>query len=511
MTDPGSLGPRGAGRVLQNGLIVWGRIAGTTLATILTTRFVLTALGVEAYGVFVATVAIPLALSFLTGAMQVNTQRALAMTAAVPGNRQRIFNATLGLHLGVAVVILLVGELTSGWVLRQVLLIPAPLLVPAEQVLRLTFVAAALGALLAPYEALLQADERFAVFAVLDVLRAVALMLASLWLMSHDGDRLVAYGWAAALTTIGAAMLGALIAARDHPELRLRLGLFFDAEFFRTQTQLFGWTLFGSSSSVARNQGMAIVVNMFFGPIGSAAYAVGNQIQNALRQLSGAISSVLAPRIFRIEASGQRERMVNAALASCRFSSLVAMALAVPLLAEHEMILALWLGTPPHMAGVVTMLLIVGFLIDQMSAPAGTAHLAVGSIARYQLVCGSLTIAFLPLAYFAGSQGAGLTLILSLLAGMTGIVAWLRIALLAPHAQGTVGRWLSNVVLSVLTAAAPAAIAALTIVMLLPPGPVRLVLTVALSGAALLASGYLFGLTTEEREALASLLARWRA
>lgn len=510
MADSGRPGPRGAGRVLQNGLIVWGRIAGTTLATILTTRFVLSALGIEAYGVFVATVAIPLALSFMTGAMQINSQRALAMVPTAPGSRQRVFNATLGLHLGVALVILLTGELAGGWVLRQVLVIPDPLLAPAERVLRLTFFAAALGAFLAPYEALLQADERFAIFAVLDVMRAVALMAASLWLMSHEGDRLVAYGWASALTSVSAAVLGALIAARSHPELRIRLGLFFDAEIFRTQTRLFSWTLFGSFSSVARNQGMAIVVNIFFGPIGSAAYAVGNQIQSALRQLSGAISSVLAPRIFRTEASGQRERMVTAALASCRLSSLVAMIFAVPLLAEIDMLLALWLGTPPQMAQIVAILLIAGFLIDQLSAPVGMAHLAVGSIARYQVVCGSLTIAFLPLAYVMGAEGAGLALILSLLAGITGILAWTRIALLEPHSPGAVGRWISNVVLPVLAAAAPAGFAALTIVLLLPPGPVRFVVTALLSGAVLLASGLRFGLATEERAALATLLARWR-
>jgi O-antigen/teichoic acid export membrane protein len=510
MTDPGGLGPRGAGRVLQNGLIVWGRIAGTTLATILTTRFVLAALGVEAYGVFVAAVAIPLALSFMTGAMQTNSQRALAMTPAAPGNRQRIFNATLGLHLGVALVVLVAGELAGGWVLRHVLVIPDPLLAQAEQVLRLTVVASALGAFLAPYEALLQADERFAVFAILDVLRAAALMAASLWLMSYGGERMVAYGWATALTTGGAAMLGALIAARGHPDLRIRLRLFFDAEIFRTQTRLFSWTLFGSVSSVTRNQGMVIVVNILFGPVGSAAYGVGNQLLSALRQLSGAISTVLAPRIFRIAAHGQRERMVNAALASCRLSSLVAMTFAVPLLAEIDMLLALWLGTPPQMAEIVAMLLIVGFLIDQLSAPVGMAHLAVGSIARYQLVCGSLTIAFLPLAYVMGAEGAGLALILSLLAGMTGIVAWARIALLEPHSPGALSRWISNVVRPVLAAAAPAGIAALTIVLLLPPGPVRLVLTGVLSGAVLLASGLRFGLTSEERAALATLLARWR-
>jgi O-antigen/teichoic acid export membrane protein len=471
---------------------------------------VLAALGVEAYGAFVATVAIPLALSFLTGAMQINSQRALAMAAAVPGNRQRIFNANLGLHLGVALVVLLAGQLAGGWVMRHVLVIPDPLLAQAEQVLKLTVAAAALGAFLAPYEALLQADERFAIFAILDVLRATALMAASLWLMSYEGERLVAYGWATALTTGGAALLGALFAARNHPELRIRFRLFFDAEIFSKQTRLFSWTLFGSASSVARNQGMVIVVNIFFGPVGSAAYGVGNQLLSALRQLSGAINTVLAPRIFRIEAHGQREQMVNAALASCRLSSLVAITFAVPLLAEIDMLLALWLGTPPQMAEIVAMLLIIGFLIDQLSAPLGMAHLAVGSIARYQLVCGSLTIAFLPLAYVMGAEGAELALILSLLAGMTGIVAWARVALLEPHSPGAISRWISNVVLPVLTATAPAAITALTIIALLPPEPVRLVLTAILSGAVLLASGVRFGLATEERAALATLLARWR-
>ena len=511
MADEGGGGTGGASRILANAVIVWGRIAITTIATLLTTRFVLEALGVEAFGVLFATVAIPLFLSFLTGAMQVNTQRALAMATDLPGVRQRIFNGTLGLHLGVALVLLVIGGFAGGWLLRTVMVVPEPLLAPAETVLRVSIAAAALGAFLAPYEAFRQADERFAMFAIIDVVRALALMGASLWLLSYDGERIIAYGWAMALTAGGAAVVGALLTAKGHPELRIRPDLLVDTEIFRTQMRLFGWTLVGSASAVARNQGMAIVVNIFFGPVGSAAYTVGNQLLSAIRQLSGAISGVLAPRIFRIEAQGQRDRMITNSLASCRLSSLVALTLGLPLAAEIDTVLALWLETPPNLAGTVAILLIVGFLIDQLSIPIGVAHLAVGAIARYQLIVGSLAIASLPIAVTMGALGAGLPTILSCLAMMTLVVAWIRVELLEPHAPSAVRRWISAVVLPVIATGTAPLIGALAIIGLLPQGEGRLLLTFAVFSVLLLWSAYRFGLMSAERLALNALLARWRA
>lgn len=497
------------GRIFRNGLIVWARIAGSTLATILTVRFVLSALGIEAFGVFAATVAIPLGLGFLTAAMQVNSQRALAMAGGIPGERQRIFNAILGLHLGVAAALVLSGAAIGQWMLNSVLVIPDSLGESARVVLVVTLAAAALGAVLSPYEALLQSDERFGVFALMDVLRAGSLLLASIWLGGFGGDRLAAYGWASAATTAGAALMGAVIASHRYAEARIRPRLLFDAGFCRRQMRLFSWTLFGSFSTVARNQGIVIVVNVFFGPVGSAAYGIGNQLQGALRQLSGAVATVLAPRIYRIEASGQRQRMIDASLASCRIATLVAIAFAIPLLAEVHALLGLWLGTPPPLTDIVVSLLVAGLLVDQLSAPVGTAHLAVGSIARYQLMCGLVAIAFVPVSYVAGRAGADLAFILAVLVLMSALITWLRIWLLESHSPGVSRSWLVSSVMPALAAAAPAALVAAAVVALLPPGPVRILITGAASGAAMLVSGVRFGLARNERAALGAELARW--
>ena len=56
-------------RITLNVIVLWARVIVVTISGVLTTRYALTALGIDAFGVYVTTVALPLALSFLTGAM----------------------------------------------------------------------------------------------------------------------------------------------------------------------------------------------------------------------------------------------------------------------------------------------------------------------------------------------------------------------------------------------------------------------------------------------------------
>jgi O-antigen/teichoic acid export membrane protein len=475
----------------------------------LSTRFAFQALGVDAFGVYTATAGLPLMLGFITGAMSVATQRML-VTGLIDTamDRQRLFNACLGPHLTIALVLALVGETLGTMMLDHALRIPADMHEQARIVLHVNVAAMALGALLAPYEALLQARERFALFAGLEILRACTVLAGSYWLLDYSGDRLVGYAFVQTVAAAGVALLGAGLTARQWPEARLRPSLLVDRSELRRRWSLFSWTIFGSLAVTARNQGFAVLANVFFGPTASAAFGVGNQILGALRQLSTAVSQAVAPRIYKIEASGERSRMVETALLASKYSSLIAAILAVPLLLELNTVLLLWLGSVPDNAEIVVIILASAFLLDQLSFSSGVAHLAIGHLARYQLVCGLIAISALPIGYVVGDFGGGISTILSILVATSGAVAVMRVVLLESYAPGVTMDWVLTTIAPSVLGFGTGLLAGYGVVGMAEPGLFRVVMTTAASTAALLAAICIAGLSPLEKRAFRALLPR---
>lgn len=492
-----------------NTLYLWGRLVVTLGATVLATRFALEALGVEAFGVFVAVAGLPMILTFLTGAMLATTQRMLSVemnkTDAAPA---QIFNTSLGLHGGVALLIAVAGEVGGQWMLRHILDVPPDLREGAALAMRVVVAGAALGAFLAPYEALFRVHERFGLFAVLEMLRAFVLLWGSWVLLDYAGDRLVGYAVVQAVSTMGAALLGAAIVAWRIPTSRIRPGAMVDTARMGAQLGLFSWTVFGSFAAIARIQGLVILANALFGPSASAALGVGNQVVSVLRQFSTTVDSVLAPQIYRIEGSGDRAGMIGAALLACKYSTAVALALAVPLMIEVQTVLTLWLGTPPPGAVIAVMGLSAALILDQLSHASGTAHLATGRIARYQILCGGVGIMVLPAGYLIAQQGGTLAHVLLALAGIAALVSALRLVLLEPQGPGVVDGWTRRVVGPMVFAGAASALAGLAVASAMEPGPWRVLVTTAAS-TLVLGAIVLRGLEPEEKVSMAAILP-WR-
>lgn len=476
-------------------------------ATIFSTRFAVKALGIDAFGVFVATAGVALIFAFITGSMTTSTQRILTMgLASDQNNRARVYNACLGPHLVVALLIILIGETVGVWLLNSVLSIPEDLRASARLALRLTIAATALGAFLAPYQALLEAHERFGLFAMLDIFRALILLCGSYWLLSYSGDRLVGYAVVAAGSTGGVVLLGAIIGSIQYPEARMRSHLLFDKQDLRRRWGFFSWTLFGSLSAVARNQGFAILANIYFGPQGSAAFGVANQVLGALRQLSSTVVTVITPRVFKYEATGQRDQMLAAALASSKYASFFAALIGVPLIVEADGLLTLWLGIVPPGASTTLVLLVVAFLFDQLSGSIGVAHLAIGRIAIFQLVCGLIMISAVPIGYAVGVAGGDLAALIYVLVATSVLIAPCRLILLESRAPGVIRKWLYDTVKPSFMVFAAALLAALGVSQIIAPGLERLALTTLTNGVVMAAAVFATGLSTYEKQTLGNWL-----
>ena len=69
---------------------------------------------------------------------------------------------------------------------------------------------------------------------------------------------------------------------------------------------------------VARNQGIAIVINQFFSPIANAAYGIANQVNGILNNFSITFQKALNPQLMQSEGMNDRERLNRLTIVSSK-------------------------------------------------------------------------------------------------------------------------------------------------------------------------------------------------
>lgn len=72
-----------------------------------------------------------------------------------------------------------------------------------------------------------------------------------------------------------------------------------------------GWNFIGASSTVLRDQGGNIVINLFYGPSVNAARGIANQVNGAIMGFVSNFMTALNPQITKSYAAGDRQYMMT--------------------------------------------------------------------------------------------------------------------------------------------------------------------------------------------------------
>ncbi|TOD30333.1 hypothetical protein CGJ69_21985, partial [Vibrio parahaemolyticus] len=165
------------------------------------------------------------------------------------------------------------------------------------------------------------------------------------------------------------------------------------------------WNSFGAICGVARVQGLAVVLNHFFGVYINAVYAIAVQVNGKLKEFSINIMKAFNPRIVKAESKGNRKEMLHLSMLASRFSLLLYSVIALPIFFETDFMLSIWLGDYPD--GVLTFikLFLVLAFVNLTTVGLQTAIQATGDVKAYQSTIGSVLLLTVPLAYIFLSLG----------------------------------------------------------------------------------------------------------
>ena len=409
------------------------------------------------------------------------------------------FNTALLIHTIVPVGCLLAGYPIGVWAIHNFLAIPPDRTTACIWVFRFVCASCFVAMLNVPFQAMYTAKQYIAELTVYGVVTSTLQACFLYYIASHPSDWLVSYSAWTCFIAIVPQIAICLRALAVFPECRINLPYCWSGTRIRQLFSFAGWHAFGAFGAMLRGQGMAILVNKYFGARVNAAMSVANTVNGQSTSLVSAMQGAFTPAIVQACGFGDEDLMRRMAYRACKFGMLLALIFILPLAIEIDNVMRLWLKTPPPYTAGLCFCMLIQVLFDKSTIGHMIAVNAKGRIASYQLMLGGLLILTLPLAWIFVSVGMGVYSVGYALVIMTVFSAWGRTWFARSLVGMSLRYWLYNIILPVLAVTIVSAIFASLTRVLMQPSFVRLCVTTIASEFLFLPLSWLYVLDDNER------------
>lgn len=391
-------------RIAQNTIFIYIRMLLIMVISLYTSRVILQTLGIEDFGTYNIVGGVVVMFTFISNAMATGTQRHISYELGNEnGDVSAIFSACLKIHLWLAIIILILAETIGLWFLNTKMNFPDGRMVAINWVYQFSIVTCLIGIIQVPFTASIIAYERMSFYAYLSILEG-ALKLGVVFILKFVSvDKLILYS--SLITMVALMVFCAYIFFCFKYLLGIRYNNIQDSLLYKKLLSFSGWSLFGSLANVGYQQGVNIVVNLFFGVGLNAAVGIANQVNTAVSQFVSGFQQALNPQLVQSEAAKDRERQRNLIFKSSKFSFFIMFIISFPLMANLPYVLSLWLGEYPDHTAEICYLILVGVLITCLSGPLWVTIYATGKINAYQIVVSSVALSVIPIIYIGGLLG----------------------------------------------------------------------------------------------------------
>jgi Na+-driven multidrug efflux pump len=396
-----------ANKVFNNTMFLYIRMAITVFSSLYATRLILNALGANDFGIFTLVGGLISMLVFLNSAMAAASQRFMSYAKGKEDLKEEksVFNISVLLHIGIALLLTVVLELLGPYFFNHLLNIDADRIDTAKMIYQFMIFSTFFTILSVPYDAVINANENMLFVAVLGVLESLLKLGIAFYITQISGDKLIVFGYLTALLAVIVMVIKSLYAHQKYAEVEINIKKYFDKTLFDKMTSFAGYSFLGMSTQMISNYGQGIILNIFFGTIINAAQGIVAQVSGQLGAFARTMLTALNPMITKSEGAGNRELMLKATFAGSRISFFLLIFFYIPVLFEMPLIFKLWLVNVPEYTIVFCTLLLIRNLIEQLYVTLSDSISSVGNIKSFQISNSILNLLPLPLSYFLFSLG----------------------------------------------------------------------------------------------------------
>lgn len=386
-------------RILKNTLALYTRMVVMMLINLYTSRVVLSALGVNDFGLYSIVAGLSSMFGVISNSLASATSRFLSFElGSSVQNVNKVFQSSLFLHLILALFIFLLGELLGDWMLNNLISIPNSRLAIASWVYQFSLISVCIAILTIPYNALIISHEKMNFYAILTIVDGSIKLVISLLIEYCFNEKLIAY--ASLLTLLQITILGVNMFFCYYRFTDIRWGVSINKDLFKRLLSFSGWNFLSQLATLSTNQGVSILLNNFFGLTVNAAKDLMFQVQQAVAKTCINFQIAVNPQITKSYAGQDVLYMHRLMMASSKFSSYLLFIFAIPVFTEISALLKLWLvEVPEHTDNFIRIMLIQAWL-SVLSNPISVGIYATGKMKNYSLIISIFYLLILPISYF---------------------------------------------------------------------------------------------------------------
>ncbi|SHJ61213.1 Na+-driven multidrug efflux pump [Pseudozobellia thermophila] len=366
---------------------MYAKMGITMFISLYVTRLVLNALGASDFGIFNVVGGAIAMLGFLHAAMSSATQRFMSFYEG-QGDKEKqkyIFNVSTVLHLGIALLLVVVLLIAGYFFFNGILNIPPDRVFAAKVIYGALILSTAFTVLSVPYEAVLNAHENMLYYSIVGVVESLLKLAVALVIVSYAGDKLVLYGILMAVIPFIIRTIMQIYCHKKYEECVIAPKRYFEKGLMKEMTSFAGWSFLSLTSGMVTQYGMGLVLNNFFGAVLNAAQGVANQISGQLMVFSNNMLKAVSPVVVKTGGAGDRVKMLDTSLSSSKFSIYMAAFFMIPFMIEAPYVLKIWLKNIPEWAIVFVRLQLLRVLLEQFTHPLIISIQAQGDIRSFSI------------------------------------------------------------------------------------------------------------------------------
>lgn len=394
-------------RLAKNTIILYFRMFVMMAIGLFTSRIVLQTLGVKDYGTYNVVGGVVSMFSIVSSSLSTSISRFITFELGRENKERlnKVFSTAINVQLLLSVIVIVLMEVVGVWFLNTQMNIPEGRMGAANWVFQLSIVSFILGLLMVPYNASIIAHEDMGVFAYMTLLDAVLKLVIVYVLYITPFDKLITY----ALLLFGVSLLMrsiyAIYCKRHYEECTYHF--VHDKPLLKEMTSFAGWNFLGNGSWILNNQGVNILINIFFGVTLNAARGIASQVDNMVQNFVRNFMTALNPQITKSYAAGNLDYMHKLVFAGAKYSAFMMLFFVIPICLEADLILHLWLGdVVPDYAPIFVRLTLLSSMCVILGNTLITAVFATGKIRNYELVMGLMALSNFPITWIAFKMGA---------------------------------------------------------------------------------------------------------
>lgn len=392
-------------RIAKNTISLYLRMVVSMVLGLFTTRVVLKTLGVDDYGIYGVVAGVVTILNFLNISMSAATSRFITYELGKQNavNLHKTFNASMIVHMIIALAVIIIAETVGLWFLMHKLVIPPERMFAAHVVYQFGIISSAISILQVPYNATVIAHERMNIYAYVEIFKSVLLLCIAYLAMLECCDRLIFYGFLHLLVIITIFIIYSLYCKHNFRETKFRLR--FEKQYVFPIFKFASWDLYGNACVSFRQQGNTFLINMFYGIAYNSSNAIAGQVSGAITYLMAAVVQAFRPQIIKKYAVGDITEMQRLMCNATKYSILLTACMLTPCILEMPFILDLWLTViPPKAIPFCRVILFYGIGSLIVTIVNAAIH-ATGNIKKLSFISGSIFLLSIVFEYVLFKMG----------------------------------------------------------------------------------------------------------